>query len=130
MRKLISAMLIVVGVIHLLPLSGALGAERLSVLYGASFEDANLVLLMRHRAILFGLFGLFLIYAAFRPSLQSLAWVAGFVSVVSFLGLAYSMGGYNAQISRVVVADWVALFCLFVAAGAFVAARAGRVPGG
>lgn len=122
MQKLASAMLIIVGIIHLLPLSGVLGTERLATLYGTSFEDANIAILMRHRAVLFGLLGLVLVYAAFRPSLQPLAFAGGFASVVSFLALAYSTGGYNAGIARVVTADWVALVCLVVGAGAAVAA--------
>jgi hypothetical protein len=124
-QRLVSAMLIVVGIIHLLPLSGVLGGERLASLYGMSFEEANIAILMRHRAVLFGLFGLFLVYAAFRPSLQPLAFAAGFASVASFLALAYSTGGYNAGIARVVTADWVALVCLVVGAGAAVAASRG-----
>lgn len=118
MQKLVAAMLIIAGIIHLLPVPGALGAERLAGLYGLSFEEANIGILMRHRAVLFGLFGLFLIYAAFRPSLQPIAFIAGFVSVASFLALAYSAGGYNAAVARVVTADWVALACLLVGAGA------------
>lgn len=118
MQKLVAAMLIIAGIIHLLPVPGALGAERLASLYGLSFEEANIGILMRHRAVLFGLFGLFLIYAAFRPSLQPIAFIAGFVSVASFLALAYSAGGYNAGVARVVTADWVALACLLVGAGA------------
>jgi hypothetical protein len=43
---------------------------------------------MRHRAVLFGLLGAFLIAAAFLPSLQLAALVAGFASVVSFLYLS------------------------------------------
>ncbi len=124
MQKLVAAMLVIVGIIHLLPLSGILGAERLTSLYGLSFEEANIAILMRHRAVLFGLLGLFFIIAAFRPPLQPLAFVAGFASVASFLALAYSVGGYNAGVARVVVADWVALGCLVVGAGAWlVAAR-------
>jgi hypothetical protein len=34
MRHLVSAMLVIVGVIHLLPLSGVLGGARLEALYG------------------------------------------------------------------------------------------------
>ena len=126
MQKLVAAMLIIVGIIHLLPLSGVLGAERLSSLYGLSFDEANIAILMRHRAVLFGLVGAFFIYAAFRPSLQPLAFVAGFVCVVSFLALAYSTGGYNAGVARVVAADWVALVCLVVGAGATFASS-GRI---
>jgi hypothetical protein len=73
---------------------------------------------MRHRAVLFGLLGLFLIYAAFRPQLQTIAFIGGFVSVVSFLWLAWSVGDYNGQIARVVMADIVALICLIVGAAA------------
>lgn len=118
MRYVVSAMLIVVGLIHLLPLSGALGADRLSALYGMPFDEPNLAILMRHRAVLFGLLGLFLLYAAFRPALQPLALVAGFASVASFLWISWSVGGYNAAIARVFAADLVALACLAVAAGA------------
>ena len=114
MRYLASAMLVIVAIIHLLPLSGAIGGERLAALYGLSFNDPNLAILMRHRAVLFGILGLFLLFAAFRPQFQVIAFIAGFVSVVSFLWLAWSVGGYNTQIARVFMADIVALACLII----------------
>ncbi len=119
MRYLVSSMLLVVAAIHLLPVAGVLGAERLSALYGVPLSDPNLLILMRHRAVLFGLLGLFLVWAAFKPSLQPLAFVAGFVSVVSFLALAWSVGGYNDLIGRVFAADVVALVCLVVGVAAY-----------
>jgi hypothetical protein len=119
MRYTVSAMLAVVAVIHLLPLSGVLGAGRLAALYGLPFDEPNLAILMRHRAVLFGLLGVFLLLAAFRPAFQLVALVAGFVSVVSFLILAWSVGGYNAHLGRVFVADLVALLCLIVGAVAY-----------
>lgn len=119
MRYLVSVMLAIVAIIHLLPLSGVLGGARLSALYGISFDEPNLAILMRHRAVLFGLLGVFLLYAAFRPGYQLAAFVAGFVSVLSFLCLAWSVGGYNAQLGRVFNADLVALVCLVVGAAAY-----------
>jgi len=116
MSYFVSAMLIVVGVIHLLPLSGVLGSDRLAALYGISFNEPNLVILMRHRAVLFGLLGLFLIAAAFQPNLQTAAFIAGFISVISYLLLAWSVGDYNAQLGRVFTADIVALVCLVMGA--------------
>jgi hypothetical protein len=116
MRYVVPAMLLVVGIIHLLPLSGVLGGERLAALYGMSMAEPNLAILMRHRAVLFGLLGAFMVFAAFRPDLQGLAILAGLVSVVSFLWLAWTVGGYNAQLARVFRADVVALLCLLVAA--------------
>ena len=48
MSHIVSAMLVVVGVIHLLPIAGVLGGERLTALYGIDFAEANLAILMRH----------------------------------------------------------------------------------
>lgn len=116
MRHLITAMLIIIGIIHLLPLSGVLGTERLATLYGVSFNEPNLAILMRHRAVLFGILGVFFLYAAFRPILQPIAFAVAFVSVISFLWLAWSIGGYNDQVGRVVIVDLIALGCIFVGA--------------
>ncbi|MFC7409809.1 phosphopantetheine adenylyltransferase [Hydrogenophaga atypica] len=114
MKYLVSAMLVVVGIIHLLPLSGVLGSERLASLYGLQFNEPNLEILMRHRAVLFGLLGAFMVFAAFKPAYQTVAFIGGFISVVSFLYLAWSVGGYNEQVGRVFIADVVALGCLVV----------------
>ena len=70
MRHLVTAALLIVGVIHLLPLAGVLGAERLNQLYGIDASEPNLAVLMRHRAVLFGLLGGFFVLAAFRQALQ------------------------------------------------------------
>ena len=115
MQKTITALLILVGVIHLLPISGVLGAERLSALYGLSFQEPNISILMRHRAVLFGILGLFFVYAAFQPTLQPLAFAAGFISVISFIGIAWSVGGYNGAVGKIVLADQVALASLLLA---------------
>ncbi len=120
MRYLVSAMLLIVAIIHLLPLVGVLGNDRLSSLYGMDFSEPNLAILMRHRAVLFGLLGGLFLFAAFRPAWQGVAFVAGFVSVTSFLGLAWSTGGYNAQVSRVFTADVVALVCLVIGLAAYI----------
>ncbi len=109
-------MLVAVGSIHLLPLSGVLGGARLNALYGLAFDEPNLAILMRHRAVMFGLLGVFQLYAAARPTFQNAALVAGFVSVSSFLWIAAAVGNYNDHIGRVCAADVVALVCLAVAA--------------
>lgn len=114
MRYLISAMLIVVGVIHLVPITGVLGAQQLTELYGMDFSEPNLEILMRHRAVLFGLLGGLLVLAAFRASLQLLAFTAGFISVLSFLWLSLSVGSPNDELARVFSADLIALLCLTV----------------
>jgi hypothetical protein len=126
MKYIVSTMLVIVGIIHLLPLAGVLGSERLAALYGLSFEEPNLAILMRHRAVLFGLLGAFLLLAAFQPSYWAAAIVAGLVSVGSFLWIAHSTGGYNAQVGRVFAADVVALACLVIAAVAYALGRGAK----
>ncbi|MGJ7501488.1 phosphopantetheine adenylyltransferase [Variovorax sp. ZT5P49] len=123
MRYLVSASLVIAGLIHLLPLAGVLSAARLSALYGITVTEPNLEILMRHRAVLFGLLGLFLCYAAFRPPYQVVALAAGLCSVVSFLLLAWAVGGYNAQLSKVFAVDVAALLVLVVGAGALLRSR-------
>ena len=118
-KYLLAAMLIVVGIIHLIPITGVTGVARLNSLYGIFIDNPDLSILMRHRAVLFGLLGLFLIYAAFRPSLQLLALIGGAASVVSFLVLAYSTGSFNEELKRVFVADLVAAACLAVGFAAY-----------
>lgn len=117
--KIVSAMLIVAGIIHLLPLPGVLGSERLAALYGLDFSEPNLAILMRHRAILLGLVGGFLVYAAFARSMQPAAFVAGFLSVTAYLFLAWSTGGYNSLVAKVVVADVIALASLLIGVVAY-----------
>lgn len=115
MQKIITMLLAIVGVIHLLPLSGALGVDQLFSLYGLSLQESNISILMRHRAILFGIFGTFFLYSAFHKQYQPLAFFAGFVSVISFIALSWSTGNYNEAIHRVVVADIVGFVCLLTA---------------
>ena len=115
MSKLIAFLLLVAGTIHLLPVVGVLGGERLNALYGLALDEPNLQILMRHRAVLFGLLGALLVAAAFVPTLRSAAMLAGLVSVLAFLLLAWSAPLYNEALRRVVVADWIALACLIPA---------------
>ncbi|WP_223164833.1 phosphopantetheine adenylyltransferase [Massilia mucilaginosa] len=111
-------MLIVAALIHLIPVTGVLGESSLAQLYGVRLHDRNLLILMQHRAVMFGLVGLLLIAAALIPAYRPLAYFAGLVSVTSFLMLAWWAGDYNFSIGRVVSADLVVAACLLVALAA------------
>lgn len=119
MPQLVSVTLLLVGIIHLLPLSGVLGQQRLFALYGVDLNDTNLVILMRHRAVLFGLIGGLMIEAAFNVAHQAIALAIAFVSVVSYLVLERLEGGGNAPLKRVAYVDWIALALLGIGAVAF-----------
>ena len=111
-ERTIAGLMLVVAVIHLLPITGFFGADRLSSLYGIEITDGNLEILMRHRAILFGILGAFFAYAAFTPALQPLAFIAAFASLASFFFLSLSVGDFSDSIRKVVAADIVASLCL------------------
>jgi hypothetical protein len=113
--RIIAAMLLIAGVIHLLPVPGVVGGPMLLRLYGLPIEDPNLRIMLQHRAVLFGLLGLLLVAAAFKPAIRTWAAAGGLVSAGSFLIIAAGIAGYNAAIARVVVADIVAVACLLVA---------------
>jgi hypothetical protein len=117
MRWMVPGVLMVVAVIHALPVVGVLGAGKLVQLYGIPVQDAGLELLLRHRAVLFGLLAAFLGYAALRPELHRLALVAALASVASFLLLAWLQrdGALSAALLRVVWVDVAALGLLVAA---------------
>lgn len=112
MRHLVTAALLLAGIVHLLPVAGILGGPRLAALYGVQVADPNLELLLRHRAVLFALLGLLLCTAAFRPTLRAPALLAGLASIVSFLALAAMGGSLNPQLTRVFAVDVAALVVL------------------
>ena len=112
MHSIATIMLLIVAAIHVLPLLGAFGEKHLSGLYGISLGDPNLAILMRHRAVLFGLLGAFLFVAALTPLLRLAGFIAGAISVGSFLLLAWHVGGYNDHLRKVFATDVVAAVCL------------------
>lgn len=114
--KIVAAALVIVGAVHLLPLAGVLGVERLSDMYGVAIAGRDMEILMRHRAVLFGLLGLFLVAAAFRPEWQVPAFAAGGASMASFIWLAWMVGDSNDAIRRIAYIDAAALAVLCVAA--------------
>jgi hypothetical protein len=123
-RPLVTVVLLAVAAIHALPVVGVLGAARLESLYGLPVRSPDLEILLRHRAVLFGILAAGLAVAALRPVWHGPALVVGTASVVSFLALALSVGGYGSAIATVVRADLVAL-ALLVAGGVAHVARHG-----
>ena len=95
----------IAGVIHVLPSAGVIGAGALHSLYGVDVGDPNVVLLLRHRAALFGVLGAGLVLAAFRPEWQRIALGVGLVSTLSFVALAWVSPAPTPPILRVVYVD-------------------------
>jgi hypothetical protein len=115
MRGLTTALFFAVAAINLLPGLGVLSASRLEGLYGVPLPEANLVILMRHRAVMLAIVGALLAYAALRPPLRPVAVAAGLVSMLSFVAIAF-LGEPNALLRRVAAVDIVASLLLVAAA--------------
>jgi hypothetical protein len=116
MAGILTALLFVlVGLVNITPVIGVLGAAQLEALYGQPFTDHGLLLLLRHRAVLFGLLGGLLILAAFRPSLRKVATVAGTLSMASFCLLALPLESHDQVMQRVFWIDVIAIALLILA---------------
>jgi hypothetical protein len=117
MRFVVTTALLLVALIHALPSLGVLGAARLSALYGIPVTEPNLEILLRHRAVLFGMLATFLAYSAFKPEMHRLALTGGLLSVGSFMALTMMVGNPNAALQAVFKVD-IAALVLLLAAGA------------
>lgn len=115
MQYLWTALVLVAAAINLAPVLGAFAPERMIALYGVGMEDPNLQILMRHRAVLFGIVGGLMVAAAFHSPLRTLGYVVGFASMLSFLLIAWWVGGYSAAIQRVILVDVVGIAALAAA---------------
>ncbi|WP_135355000.1 phosphopantetheine adenylyltransferase [Leptospira ryugenii] len=111
---LISLSFIITGIIHALPVYGAIGNQALEKLYGLPIQDPNLLILLRHRAILFGIVSCVCFLAAFEPNYRNLGFLIGYISVLSFLWMVWQSNGTNEKIQRVFAMDIVALLSLVV----------------
>ena len=86
--------------------------EAIALPYGVALDDPNLQILMQHRAVLFGLVGGLLLVAVFHPPLRAAGYAVGFASMLSFLLIAWLVGGYSAQIQRVMLVDLAGIVSL------------------
>ncbi|AVP95882.1 phosphopantetheine adenylyltransferase [Ahniella affigens] len=101
--------------IHLLPVAGVLGAERLQTLYRPGDLGPTEVLLLQHRALLFGVFAMGLLVAVFQPNWRIPTAGMTLLSVLGFLVLAgLNRDAVNPALLRVVIADLIALPALVV----------------
>ena len=124
LRHFATIAFVLAGLLNLYPLIGVLGADNLKSLYGMTVKNADVLLLLRHRAVFFGLLGVLLIYAAFRPAWRRIALIAGLTSMLTFLLLALPLGERSKALQQVFWADLLAVVVLV--AGAWLSAFSDR----
>lgn len=113
--KLFLLFLFLVGVINFLPVMGLISASQLAAAYGIDLNSHELTILMRHRALLFGLLGGLVFWSLLKPQLQSAAIIMTGISMLGFMLLAWPMNGLNEQVTRVFLVDVVGIICLALA---------------
>lgn len=116
LENLYRLILLITGLVHLLPFSFLFFTQQLQKNYGIDMSDANLQLLLRHRAVFFGLIGFGLIFSAIKKSYYGWASTIGLISMVSFIVLFYEIGGINHQLRSVMLIDVFVSIALFLTA--------------
>lgn len=111
-NKIISTILIIVGLVNLLPVAVFFDPAKTVRLYGLSVEGESLTILMRHRGVLLSLVGIALITAAFKPEYRLLAVTLALISKFAFVFLAYSATNNSAEIRQVALIDIGAIVLL------------------
>ncbi len=104
--------LLVVGVINVLPVVGVFSAERLGAAYGVDVASPDLELLLRHRALLFGLVGGLVLCSLWMIELRTLAVILAAISMLGFMLLAGLTEGTGAAMTRILRADMAGVFAL------------------
>lgn len=113
MELLFRITLFVAGVINLLPSLLAFLPDKIAKSYGIQIPNANYELLLRHRAILFGIIGGLMIYSALVKKHYELSTMAGLVSMTSFVVLYFLIGkDINSELKKVMMIDVVAIVIL------------------
>lgn len=112
MKKIYLLLLFLVGVINFIPVVGVLSLDNINQAYGLSVADNNLEILLRHRALLFGLIGGFIIYSVFSVRYQTTAIVLAAISMLGFLFFTWSIGSANSALIKVAQADMLGIVLL------------------
>jgi len=113
MNKMYLTLLFLVGVINFLPIIGMLSLDKVNQAYGLSVTENNLEILLRHRALLFGLIGGFIIYSVFNPQQQTAAITLAAISMLGYLFFFWSVGGSNPALLKVAQVDIIGVVLLF-----------------
>lgn len=115
--KIVSIILIIVGIINLLPLVVFFDPAKTAKLYGVPIEGESLLILMRHRGVLLGLVGAMLIYVAFRREFRLFAIALALISKLTFIFLTFTAPDYTNEVRQVALIDVGAIILLLSVLG-------------
>jgi hypothetical protein len=115
MESIFRITLFIAGLINLLPSLLAFLPEKIAKSYGIDIPNSNYELLLRHRAVLFGIIGGLMIYSAIAKKHYEIATTAGLISMTSFIILYFLIDkGINSELKKVMIIDVVATAILCI----------------
>lgn len=111
--RIASALLVLVGVLNLTPATVFFVPSQMGSLYGLELPADDLGIIVRHRAVLLGLLGAAMIYAAFRKNAVVPVVTGAMIGKVAFLFLVWSVT-HTAEMEGVAMFDIGAIAALVV----------------
>jgi ABC-type Na+ efflux pump permease subunit len=115
MEIIFRVILFLAGLINLLPSLLAFLPDKISKSYGIEIPNANYELLLRHRAILFGIIGGLMIYSAIAKKYYEVSTTIGLISMVSFILLFFFIDKeINSELKKVMIIDIIATIILCI----------------
>ena len=110
----VSVVLVLVGLINFAPVVGMVSSSAIARAYGMDEPAGDLAVLLRHRAVLFGIVGGFIVLSAFMPTLQVAAVTMAYISMGSYVALVMAAGISNPKLVRIKNIDVVAIALLSI----------------
>jgi hypothetical protein len=103
----------IAGLIQFMPITG-IWSSKLPKLYGIQINDQNISILLQHRAVLFGITGLSMMYSAYSHKNITESRLVGLASMGSFVLLCGYSGGSNSALTKIMWIDIAALGLLLL----------------
>lgn len=117
-RYFVPAAYLVASLVNLTPIVGVISDMQLLALYDIEQPAQDVALLMRYRAILFGIVGGLILAAVFKQEWRMLAAVAGLTSMLSFVALVFVLDHSSATLTRLA---WIDIGASMILASGYLA---------
>jgi hypothetical protein len=115
MRRVATVLIVAVGLVQAAPIVGAVASD-FDAFYGVSVaDDPNLLILLRSRAVYYGIVGIFLLYAVWRRQYLGPAMLLAGTGLGSYALHAVLEPDHNGKLGALIVIDLVAVACLVIA---------------
>lgn len=114
MERIFRILLFIAGGINFAPSLLAFLPSKIPSSYGLEMLNQNYELVLRHRAVMLGIVGGLMIYAAISKKYYTLAFVVGFISMISFVLFYLMLDGINPELEKVMKLDLLAIGLLLL----------------